>query len=347
MKFKSITIEIFFGFIILLIVFVSKYIVDTNNKNNDIKKYNVTVLENKNEISSILIKDDKAYLGTNKGLHIYNVNTLKLINVIDDINMIYASSIISDNDDGIWIGHETGLTYISNSVRHDFLAPIIPSGRVNVVRFINDKIYCGTYNGAAVLEKNKDNKWIVSKILNKNSGLLSDSVNVILPFDNGIMFGSYLDVNGGITFEYSDGSKQYYTVDTGLPHSYITSAIIYDTNTILVGSGYMYEGGLIEFIKDNNNRYIIKKVYTKSDDLPGEKVRFLFKDDNTLWITTENDGILVRDLNASINYYLNIENNLSDNEIVSLTKNNKYYWLGSKFGLNLIPIEEILGGSND
>lgn len=337
-------IDFTFAVLIILVLFFSNvYVNDLNSQNETIIKYGFDIIEKDCEISALYSFDNLLYVGTNNGLHVYDISTKDMIMNIDDINMIYTASIIGDNKEGVWVGHETGLSHFTKDfVRQDYKYPDIPKGRVNTIVKVENKIYCGTYNGAAILEEAMNgNKWDVVRILNKSTGLLSDSVNVILPLKESVMFGSYQDLNGGITIVNDNGTIQYLTKENGLPHTYITSAINYD-DYLLVGTGFMNEGALVKICKIDDE-YIIEKVFTKYDGLPGEKIRFLFADADELWITTESDGVLISAQNKKV--YLTKNNGLCDNEIKCIIKANNEYYLGSKYGLNYIndyKIKEIL-----
>ena len=65
--------------------------------------------------------------------------------------------------------------------------------------------------------------------------------------------------------------------------------------------------------------------------------RYLFEDDDSIWITTEYDGVVIRDKQTEQTKYLTEESGLSDNEIKCITKAEAYYWLAGKYGLTVVP----------
>jgi sll0241 protein len=304
--------------------------------------YHFQILEDKSEISALYSDGRHVYVGTNEGLKVYDPITKTIVSEIKSIKMIYTASIVGDGEGGVWIGHEEGLTHLqSNGSKVSFQYPQVPKGRVNTIALKNHEIYCGTYNGAAKLVEKKGN-WEVENVLNKKTGLLSDSVNVILPTEQGLLFGSYLDSQGGITYISDDGDISYLGKNTGLTHPYVTSIVRDTDGKIWIGTGYMKEGGLVQVILNDGKPQIINK-YSVEDGLPGEKVRYLFVDDYSLWVTTEYDGVLIKRRNHNFdwmdskNIYLSKETGLSDNEIKCIIKVNKEYWLGGKYGLTIVP----------
>lgn len=344
-KKQNVIVDIVFVLIVIVIICIGKSNISDNATTN-ISDSSFFQLDVGEEISAMCVCDDEVFVGKNTGINIYDKDSLLLKRSINDISLVYSASIIKDDNNNIWIGHENGLTLVDcNGNRMDFTAPELPEGRVNTVAQVGDNIWCGTYNGAAVLEA-KEGQWSVVRTLDKNSGLLSDSVNVIQPSGSSVLIGSYLDNAGGITVIDTEGDMSYITSQDGLPHPYVTSMALLENGDILAGTGYMYEGGLA-YIKKEQGSYFLYKVYDESDFIPGGKVRFCYADDSAIWVTTEYDGVLI--------YFGNIEegiveencliltekNGLTDNEIKCIVKTDDYYWLGGKYGLTVIPINEL------
>lgn len=255
--------------------------------------------------------------------------------------MVYSAGMIMTPDGSMWIGHEDGLTRIDEyGNRSEYRAPDIPKGRVNTVEWDREAVWIGTYSGAAKLEP-CENGWEVTEIHNRATGLVSDSVNVIRSVDDTLWFASYLDTkNGGITIV-SDRGRQTITVEDGLPHPYVTSLLPLSDGRMLAGCGYMNTGGLA-VIAGEDSVYRVAETYGKEEGLPGEKIRFLYQDaSGYLWITTEYDGIVIINPKTSKSLYFTEEHGLSDNEIKCMTESEEYYWLGGKYGLTVIPKEEI------
>lgn len=345
----SVVINIFFITIIILVIMMSAIGSERKQSTGNADRGEFIILNEGSEISALRAIDGKVYAGTNRGVLEYNTSTLKCENSIEDLNLIYSAGITQTPDNIIWIGHEEGLTGIKPSGdRIEFRYPDLPKGRINAVEYDGESIWCGTYNGLARLVC-RGGEWQVSSLFTSEDGLICDSANAILPTDNGLVIGSYLEVeNGGISYINRQGQIQRIGVSDGLPHPYITSIVQYTEDVLMIGCGYMDDGGLAVLkYNPDEDEYYVNDVYSTGDGIPGSKVRCLFADDEYLFVTTEYDGIEVLnkcegalpDFHSGL--YLTEENGLSDNEIKCIVYADGYYWLGGKYGLTLIPKEYI------
>lgn len=299
------------------------------------------VLQQGEEISAVCFDKERVWVGGNDGIRLYDPVTRKVVQTVDGVEMIYSAGMLQTPDGSMWIGHEDGLTRIDEfGSRSEYRAPDIPKGRVNTVEWDQEAVWIGTYSGAAKLEPG-ENGWEVTEIRNRAAGLVSDSVNVIRSVGDTLWFASYLDTkNGGITIV-SDRGSQTITVEDGLVHPYVTSLLPLADGRMLAGCGYMNTGGLA-VIAGEDGVYQVTETYGKEDGLPGEKIRFLYQDAfGYLWITTEYDGIVIFNPKTSKSLYFTEEHGLSDNEIKCMTETEEAYWLGGKYGLTVIPKEEI------
>lgn len=323
----------------------------------------IQVFEQGLEVSALCMIDGKLYVGGRDGLLILDGETGERLGTAgEDLQMIYAAGIVQTEDQTIWVGHNAGLTaFFPDGTRQDFAEPDIPSGRVNCLQAVTDMpqagavsggaasetgqeaLWVGTMSGAAKLES-LQGKWQVTQIINRESGLASDTVNCILQQGNELWFGAYLDAQpGGISIWKADGTWQYISTEEGLCHTYVNAFLPAAEDQLLVGLGQLTYGGLqLLKRKETDGTWEVKDTWTTEDGLPGEKVRFLFCDsDNRLWITTESDGMLL--LREGLNgqhpldgVYLTEESGLSDNEIKYIVETQKGYWLGGRTGLTYI-----------
>ncbi|HFI0618230.1 TPA: hypothetical protein ACGOZH_001861 [Streptococcus suis] len=347
-KILNITINIIFIGMIFFAFFCAEKV--SQKKGSSVVKEDFTILEKDAEISALFYDGQNVWVGTNEGVMVYNPDILEVIKTIDDLKLVYSAGITSSADGSIWIGHEKGLTQIDSAgQRTDYQYPDIAKGRVNTVLCDGEKIWCGTYNGAAVLELKQADKehesWQVQQILDSSNGLCSNSVNIMIRVQNGILIGSYLDtISGGLTFLKEDGEIQTIGTEQGLPHPYVTSLLELPSGDVLVGTGYMEDGGLA-VLSYESGEYKVVDTLGVEDGMPGDKIRSLFYSNQTIWITTEYDGILMiseqdfRNKAFENGRYLRQENGLSDNEIKCIVESDKYSWLGGKYGLTLIPKE--------
>lgn len=336
---------LFVGLIFLAFLCAKK--VTQKNESTSVRE-DFKILEKDTEISALFFDGNNVWVGTNNGVMIYDPDTLEVVESITDLELVYSAGITSSTDGSIWIGHEKGLTQISSTgQRTEYQYPDIAKGRVNTVLFDGEKLWCGTYNGAALLKPNwignQSERWRVQQLLDSSSGLCSDSVNVMIRVHNGVLIGSYLDTtNGGLTFIKDSGEIQTIGIKQGIPHPYITSLLELPSGEVLVGTGYMEDGGLA-VLSNDSGEYRVTDVLSVEDGMPGEKIRSLFYSNQMIWITTEYDGILViseEDFQNRVfenGIYLKQENGLSDNEIKCIVESDHYNWLGGKYGLTLIP----------
>ena len=343
---KILTCCIYVLFLLLIVAaFVVSDVIISKETIENVEKEDFLILKDEKEISSLLYDGIYVWVGGIDGVTIYNVETKEEVKKIEGLMLLYSAEMTKTPDGMIWIGHEDGLTGIMhNSLenRIDFKYPDIPKGRVNTVEWDGEKLWIGTYNGAASLIPD-ENSWKVESIYNKNSGLCSDSVNVICKTEDSIWFASYLDAKSGGISIVDNGEIKHITIEDGIPHPYITSMQYLGQEKMLVGTGYMDTGGLalVEKIEDI---YTVTDTFFMKDGIPGEKVRQVFLDsEGLLWITTEYDGILITDyknnhLNKPLSgLYYTEKNGLSDNEIKCIVETPQEYWLGGKYGLTVIP----------
>lgn len=337
---------IFFALIIGITVFAG-LVTDKEKRTANAKRENFMVIEADNEISALYSRAGKVYVGTNNGVGVYDANTLRCLYRIEDISLIYSAEITGDDEGNIYIGHEQGLMCIGEGeLRKEYGVPDIPKGRVNTVCIVGDGIWCGTYNGAARLIRTEEGL-IPDGIYTSENGLKSDSVNVIMDIDDGILIASYLDVeNGGITIMKDSGDIEYIGTEDGLPHPYVTSCNMLKDGSILVGCGYMKDGGLA-LLRKVGDEYKVHCAYSKDNGLPGEKIRYVYSDEECIMITTEYDGIEVisaydgEEPDFEEGLYISYNEGLSDNEVKCIVRAGDNYWLGTKKGVTLVPVDYI------
>lgn len=303
------------------------------------------------EISALFSTEDCLWIGGRDGIKRLDCKTGEIIDyVAKDLELIYAAEICRSEDGSIWVGHNDGVTvFTQDGTRMDFSAPDLTGGRVNSILCVEDRVWVGSMEGANLLEL-QDEIWTVSKKYTKEDGLLADPVNVMADFEGQILFGSYLDNRpGGISILTSSG-WQYLTVEDGLAHPYI-NAILPVEDKILVACGQLTSGGLNQ-IEAEKGSLKITDTFDTQDSIPGEKVRWLYLDNNGfLWITTESDGLILTqaaELTHPIDgIVLTWEQGLSDNEIKKIAETNDYYFLAGRYGLTRIEKQALMNLMED
>lgn len=305
------------------------------------------------EISALFPAEDGLWVGGRDGVKRIDFQTGEVLDyVAKDLELIYAAEICKAADGSIWVGHNAGVTvFMPDGERKDFMAPTLSGGRVNSVLCVDDHVWVGTMEGASLLEL-KEETWTVTEKYTKENGLLANPVNVMASQEGTLWFGSYLDNQpGGISLLTSSG-WQYLTVEDGLAHPYI-NAILPLEDKVFVACGQLTAGGLNQ-IESDANGFNITDVFDVQDGIPGEKVRWLYWDNNGyLWITTESDGLLLTK-NTELTHpiegiVLTWEQGLSDNEIKGIVETDDYYFLAGRYGLTRIKkqvVKSLMEGQN-
>ncbi len=341
--------------IILMIIVISTFIIismvsNQSNKNMaDAKKFDwIDIFLANSEISAIFDDGEKIWAGGRDGLIWLDRNTGEILKHEEsEIDMTYAGDILRTPDGIIWVGHNNGLTGFNKEgqQRYHFNFEDISKGRINDLDYSGETLSVGTLSGVVQLIKIKD-AWQINKTISKQDGLTEDVVNIISTYNNAYLFGAYLSNNKGGISILADGNWQYIGTEEGLPHRDINAILNLPSNDILVGTGHLSRGGLA-LLTESNNQFSVKKTWQIDNGIPGEKVRWLYLDNHErLWITTESDGLIIVALSELQNenlsgLYLSKDEGLSDNEIKSIIETDDYIWLGGRFGLNRIDINEL------
>ncbi len=231
---------------------------------------------------------------------------------------------------GLWIGHDAGLSYLSDTVFTFTASDFLPDNRVNA--FIIDsknRMWIGTWGGAVMI----DGEDIT--LYNTENGLLDSMVNVIFEDSWGdIWFGSYVAPRGGVSV-LTESGWQYFTTRDGLLHANITSIIETGGGMVIVGGGLYTKGGGTGFVYQDG-RFIKSGVFTVENGLAGEKIRSLFEDSgNRLWVGSEYDGLAVIYGDKSI--ILDKAHGLSCDEVKIIREDSSgNMWIGTRSGVTRI-----------
>lgn len=131
-------------------------------------------------INSVLKYKNYLYVGTNTGLFSYDFNTKKQTQIKrNELNFIINDIALLNNK--IYIAHESGITDLFNYKLIQQLGPV-KLATVKKIKKFNNQIYLATLDGVFICDDNLN----LLKILNKTSGMLSNSINDIA-FSNEIM----------------------------------------------------------------------------------------------------------------------------------------------------------------
>ena len=213
-----------------------------------------------------------------------------------------AKSLLFEDGGKTWIGTTSGLAIIENGSWdvQTFETEGIYSNNIKKIiqNLSNQKIYIGTLNGGMYTwENNEFYYWN-----NTNSGLIDNTINdFIFDSNNNLIITS---PSAGLEVQTSEGNWLQFNTSTnpGLPF-FINSLqnIIIDNNYNLWIS--TIENGLIKYVDNNWTFY-----NEENSGLPDNKINCLKYDNinNTLWIGTDTQGVVMLDLNT-LNNFENLE----------------------------------------
>lgn len=298
------------------------------------------------EISALVVEGDIAYVGGKDGIFIINIESGEIIETLSrDLSLVYTASMIISSDNMLWVGHDSGLSVMSNETWIHYQTPDIPKGRCNKILEVNDTVYAGFQEGLVIFQRNSQGVYDIDQILTKEEGLAENNVNAIyMDFLKQLWLGSYLSNQVGGLSILNNNEFSYVSTDEGLTHKYVTDINGFefeDELYTIVGCGHLTSGGLNLFKLEWQGNKLIS-TFDIDDGIPGEKVRSLYVSDmDDIWITTESDGLMITSKEALVNnqlegIYLDKVSGLSDNEIKIVSENDSYYVLGGRFGITTI-----------
>ncbi len=124
-------------------------------------------------INTLLKKDEVLYIGTSNGLFTYDFRSRKIRNLkTKELN--FNINDLCEVDGRIFAGHEGGLTNITEGKLIEQLGSL-NLNTVRKIRQFGEQIWLGTIDGVLVC----DRAFNLLKILNKTTGLLSNTINDI------------------------------------------------------------------------------------------------------------------------------------------------------------------------
>ncbi len=209
-----------------------------------------------------------------------------------------AKSILFDESNKIWIGTTSGLAIIENdswNVQTFETEGIYSNNIKKIIQNPSDqKIYLGTLNGGLYTwENNEFYYWN-----NTNSGLIDNTINdFIFDSNNNLIITS---PSAGLEVQTSEGNWLQFNTSTNpeLPFfiNSLQNVIIDNNNNLWIST---MENGLIKYVDNNWTFY-----NEENSGLPDDKINCLKYDNinNTLWIGTDTQGIVMLDLNTLNNF---------------------------------------------
>lgn len=290
------------------------------------------------EVSALALQGDHLWAGGSEGVFRIDLASLQVQEQTpEEASLKYTRALFIDQAGRLWVGHDQGLSRLDGQRWTKWTtADGLPDNRVNTLaQDLDGFLWVGTWGGAVKLDiQTPQTNLAIVETLRKTDGLLDDMVNVILcDRQGGLWFGAYNSRTGGVSYRSGSGAWDYWTIDQGLPHNYVTAIVQDQAGAVWVGTGLLELGGLSRFTVDGQH-WQLQQTLLKSQGLAGEKVRSIFQDARgVLWVGSEYDGVAIHQKDGwSI---LTQAAGLSDNEIkVMLQDRPDRIWLGTRYGIS-------------
>ena len=320
----------------------SKYLYSV--KNGKLK----TLYKNNNTIYSIMFSSkNNIWVGTNKGVIFLNRNKSGDIIKIDTLLRSYKiSSVVEDNEDGIWFTSlNNGVFYKPKSDIKQYYSELLNEDITDI--FIKkNKTYVSTYsNRYYIIENNKiiknelpESVFIINSIReNIDSTLIIGTPNSLFLYKNGklkeerksntikniIISNNKLFVGKRFGFYYVNDSLN----NTLILKDWINSLFnLNDSIIIVAGKHGAYR------VNSITNKY---KKYDNSN--LNQNIVTVNKFKNYLLFGTKNNGLIFYNNNSA--KIINDKDGLSSNFIKDIKIYNKYIWVATNKGLNLINLD--------
>lgn len=305
-------------------------------------------LINNNIFSILETKNNQIWIGTEAGLSkvikrennaftFENYSTFKenkiAISVQDLIETADENILIASKNNGVLFINPL-INKIQNYLSEENHEKISKNVR-NFAFDDSNNLWIGTYDGIAILSKNK----ILSTLkheTNNSKSLSKNSVKSILRDKKGsIWIGTYyggLNIWDEANINFINFSEN--NNSNSINYNVVSSIETYKNHLIIGTEGK----GINLFNTETNN---VKYLDTeKSAFLPDNNIKSLFIDDKLLWIGTFNNGIAIYDLEKTVfnndDKTKELRNFLKDKSVYSIKKDkNNIFWFGT-FGEGVV-----------
>ncbi|MBF0229012.1 MAG: hypothetical protein HQK63_05390 [Desulfamplus sp.] len=272
-------------------------------------------------------KDDN-YIYISRKKRNLKFNTLNS-GLLDNI----VTSLLSDNNGGLWIGGASGgLTHLNTDGSWQVFNTKnsgLPNNNVSaLLSDINGDLWIGT-NGGGLAHLKSDGSWQVFD--KENSGLPGGIVNSLSSDGiGGVWIGTIFN---GLAHFKSDGEWQVFnTKNSGLPGGVVNSLLSDNSGGLWIGTADYYGGGLAHLKSDGSWQVF----NTQNSGLPDNYVSSILSDESGgLWIGTRGGGLTHLKSNGSWQVFDTKNSGLPDNYVDSLSllsDNSGGLWIGTDGG---------------
>jgi ligand-binding sensor domain-containing protein len=290
------------------------------------------LLEGK-EVSDIVIFKGSVYASGMEGVYRINPQTME-VETLDSGRIYMAKDMVVD-DDLLYIGHDGGIIAFDGDNFVSILDQTydVPDYRVNGMMV--DKsgtLWAGTYGGVLKLV---DDIW---ESITLKDGLLFDTVFLIMEDGyGGTIFGHYASSKDGISYLKNE-SWSYFSVDSGLPHNYITDGLKVE-NTIYITTGFYEVGGIAVFETSSNGITLVDTIVEEWGKY-GSKARSINHEGEYLWIGTEYNGLCIMKGDEFVK--LDSVDGLVNNEVKAILFDDEHrVWLATRKGVSVASMDKL------
>jgi len=285
------------------------------------------------QVNKVFIVDDLKWIGTNWGL--YTFDNIQWIDYSSYLPHPQVRSINQDNNGVLYVSTLGGVAMYDGVSWSSFTPQnsILP-GHINEVVFDENNIgYIGTINGLFLLENG-----LISLLLDSSS-LEPNFVNVrcLQMKGDSLCIGT---INGGLAYYYN-GSIEWYNTNNGLNDNSSIDLLFLDQN-LWIAAPY---GGLISHLSSGNFLTFNTGIF---NDWPSNSLNCLFEDNGLLFVGSNEGGFFSFSYQNGIHnteLYNSTNSGLINDNVLSITKDNSGYWIGTQGGLvhwnPISAIEEI------
>ena len=310
-------------------------------------------------------RQERIWVGTDKGLFILNQNEDTLIKLTHDSNDQQSiadnriSSIYQDSGEVIWVGTYRGLSkWNTATAKFDYYRSksgainSLSNPNINAITEDHDKkIWIGTFAGLNRLSLSDKS---IEQILHDEespSAILENNVTALNTQNSDLWIG--YRTKGLSKFDLNSGTFTHYAASRDDPNSLgangVTSILSTNTGTLWVAT---FNGGLNKYLPQSDNFERVLHNNEDSNTISSNRVISLFEDSTgLLWLGTWDAGLNLYDPISKSNIrFLADENtpkSLGSNQVWVIHEDKKgNIWIGTQgTGLNLLSAENRQNGN--
>lgn len=286
-----------------------------------------TILRPPHDVQCLALIDGAIWAGGKEGLFMFASDGTSLSVPGPLRSLHFVSALMREDDGGVWIAHEDGMTHWKNTfVRHfSTLAGAFPGRGLAVLRDRDGTLWAGSDRNLVRLDGDTFRPVDLPEAFR-----LTEAAVLYQDHAGTLWIGDSSPRSPGLISRNPQGF-QLYTRQDGLPHHSINTIMQQGKNTGLwVGTGFAGEGGAV--VIDNGTW----RAVGRQQGLAGDKVRSIFADSSgRLWFGSEYDGVAIFGANRLA--VMGEADGLAGPEVKAILEHPaNTFWLGTNGGLTRI-----------